>query len=94
MNDNKALEGLVVADFSQGVAGPYSGMMLAQAGATVNKIEPHDGDWARTLGTAYGDHCAHSIVVNLGKKSIALDLKTEEGLKLAKTMARDADVVL
>ncbi len=94
MNDNKALEGLVVADFSQGVAGPYSGMMLAQAGATVNKIEPHDGDWARTLGTAYGDHCAHSIVVNLGKKSIAVDLKTEEGLKLAKKMARDADVVL
>ncbi|WP_025900081.1 CaiB/BaiF CoA transferase family protein [Sneathiella glossodoripedis] len=94
MNDNKALEGLVVADFSQGVAGPYSGMMLAQAGATVNKIEPHDGDWARTLGTAYGDHCAHSVVVNLGKKSIAIDLKSEDGLKLAKKMASEADIVL
>ncbi|WP_169569374.1 CaiB/BaiF CoA transferase family protein [Sneathiella limimaris] len=95
MNDHdKPLEGLVVADFSQGVAGPYSGMMLAQAGATVNKIEPHNGDWARTLGTAYGDHCAHSVVVNLGKKSIAIDLKSEEGLKLAKKMAVEADIVL
>lgn len=94
MNDNKALEGLVVADFSQGVAGPYSGMLLAQAGATVNKIEPHGGDWARTLGTGYGDHCAHSIVVNLGKKSLALDLKSEEGLKLAKKIASEADVIL
>lgn len=94
MNDDKALDGLVVADFSQGVAGPYSGMMLAQAGATVNKIEPRDGDWARTLGTAYGDHCAHSVVVNLGKKSLALDLKSEDGLKLAKKIASEADIVL
>lgn len=94
MNDDKALEGLVVADFSQGVAGPYSGMMLAQAGATVNKIEPHTGDWCRTLGTAYDDHCAHSVVVNLGKKSLALDLKSEHGLKLAKKIASEADIVL
>ncbi|MBO6826238.1 MAG: CoA transferase [Sneathiella sp.] len=94
MNDDKPLEGLVVADFSQGVAGPYSGMMLAQAGATVVKVEPLSGDWARTLGTMYEDHCAHSLVVNLGKKSIALDLKSEDGLALAKELAVKADIVL
>jgi crotonobetainyl-CoA:carnitine CoA-transferase CaiB-like acyl-CoA transferase len=94
MNDDKPLEGLIVADFSQGVAGPYSGMMLAQAGASVTKIEPMDGDWARTLGTGYDDHCAHSLVVNMGKKSIAIDLKSEDGLALAQEFAQKADIVL
>ncbi|MEP3245626.1 MAG: CoA transferase [Sneathiella sp.] len=94
MNDIQALEGLKIADFSQGVAGPYSAMMLAQAGATVTKVEPLDGDWCRTLGTMIEDHCAHSLVVNLGKKSVALDLKSEEGLKAAKQIAEEADVIV
>jgi len=94
MNVDNALEGLVVADFSQGVAGPYSAMMLGQAGASITKVEPHDGDWGRTLGTAYGDYCAHAIVVNLGKKSIALDLKSEDGLKIARDIAQNADIVI
>ncbi|MFT6559327.1 CaiB/BaiF CoA transferase family protein [Sneathiella sp.] len=94
MNDSKPLSGLKIADFSQGVAGPYSAMMLAQGGADVTKVEPLDGDWARTLGTMIDDHCAHSIVVNLGKKSISLDLKTEEGLKIAKQIAAEADVLI
>ncbi|WP_169545743.1 CaiB/BaiF CoA transferase family protein [Sneathiella aquimaris] len=94
MNDSKPLSGLKIADFSQGVAGPYSAMMLAQGGADVTKVEPLDGDWARTLGTMIDDHCAHSIVVNLGKKSISLDLKTAEGLKIAKQIAAEADVLI
>ncbi len=94
MNDTQALNGLKIADFSQGVAGPYSAMMLAQAGATVTKVEPLDGDWCRTLGTMIEDHCAHSLVVNLGKKSISLDLKSEDGLKIAKQIAEEADVVV
>ena len=45
--------GLKVVDLSQGVAGPYCGMLLAQHGADVIKVEPTgDGDWARTLGHA------------------------------------------
>ena len=94
MNDIKAYEGLKVADFSQGVAGPYSAMMLAQGGATVTKVEPIDGDWCRTLGKMIDDHCAHSVIVNLGKKSISLDLKSEEGLKIAKQIADEADIVV
>jgi len=94
VNDTQALNGLKIADFSQGVAGPYSAMMLAQAGATVTKVEPLDGDWCRTLGTMIEDHCAHSLVVNLGKKSISVDLKSEDGLKVAKQIAEEADVVV
>lgn len=94
MSDMKELSGLKIADFSQGIAGPYSAMLLAQAGASVTKVEPLDGDWARTLGAANGDYCAHAVTTNLGKKSIALNLKSEEGLKIAKKIAAEADVVI
>ena len=72
--------GLKVVDLSQGVAGPYCGMLLAQYGADVIKVEPVEGgDWARNLGVLYGDQCAYSIPANLGKRSIALDLKPDAG---------------
>src|ERR1700730_19017153 len=72
--------GLKVVDLSQGVAGPYCGMLLAQHGANVIKVEPTgEGDWARTLGKRYGDQSAYSIPSNLGKRSVALDLKSGAG---------------
>ena len=72
--------GLKVIDLSQGVAGPYCGMLLAQHGANVIKVEPTgEGDWARTLGRRYGEHTAYSIPTNLGKRSIAVDLKSHAG---------------
>ena len=58
MSYERPYEGLKVIDFSQGVAGPYCGMLLAQHGAEVIKIEPKDGDWARNLGQEYGQHSA------------------------------------
>jgi crotonobetainyl-CoA:carnitine CoA-transferase CaiB-like acyl-CoA transferase len=85
--------GLKVIDLSQGVAGPYCAMMLAQYGANVIKVEPIDtGDWARGLGTKYGDHTAYSIPSNIGKRSIALDLKQESGRAVLWRMIQDADV--
>ena len=88
-------KGLKVVDLSQGVAGPYCAMMLAQYGANVMKVEPTDtGDWSRTLGTIYGDHTAYSIPANLGKRSIALDLKSEAGKALLWRMIEGADVFL
>ena len=72
--------GLKVVDLSQGVAGPYCAMLLAQYGANVIKVEPtENGDWSRGLGVRYGDNTAYSIPSNLGKRSIALDLKQEAG---------------
>ena len=72
--------GLKVVDLSQGVAGPYCAMLLAQYGANVIKVEPtENGDWSRGLGIRYGDNTAYSIPSNLGKRSIALDLKQDAG---------------
>ena len=83
MSYEKPYEGLKVIDFSQGVAGTYCGMLLAQYGAEVIKVEPKDGDWARNLGQEYGQHSAFSVTGNMGKKSIVFDLKnqTTDGLR-------------
>ncbi len=86
-------QGLKVIDLSQGVAGPYCAMMLAQYGANVIKVEPTDtGDWARGLGTKYGDHTAYSIPANIGKRSVALDLKQESGRAVLWRLIEGADV--
>ena len=84
MSYQKPYRGLKVIDFSQGVAGPYCGMLLAQHGAEVIKIEPKDGDWARNLGQEYGEHSAFSVAANLGKKSIILASICKNSSNLAK----------
>ena len=75
-----AYDGITVLDFTQGVAGPHASMLLALHGADVIKIEPPEGDWGRALGELKGDHCAHSVAFNRGKRSIALDLKSADGI--------------
>ena len=87
--------GITVLDLSQGIAGPYCGMMLAQQGADVIKVEPViGGDWARQLGIIYDDQTAYSITGNLGKRSLALDLKSEVGKGILKKLAETADVFM
>lgn len=87
--------GLKVVDLSQGVAGPYCGMLLAQNGADVIKVEPTgEGDWSRTIGKRYGVHTAYSVPTNLGKRSIALDLKAAEGKDVLWRLIAGADVLL
>jgi crotonobetainyl-CoA:carnitine CoA-transferase CaiB-like acyl-CoA transferase len=87
--------GLKVVDLSQGVAGPYCGMLLAQHGADVIKVEPTgEGDWSRTLGKRYGTHTAYSLPTNLGKRSIALDLKSDAGKDVLWRLVAGADVLL
>ena len=80
MLDDLAFTGLKVLDMAQGVAGPHCGMLLAQHGAEVIKVEPLGGDWGRQLGKRYGDFSAFGAVYNRGKKSVALDLKQRPGL--------------
>ena len=94
MSFERAYEGLRVVDLSQGVAGPYCGMLLAQHGADVIKVEPSDGDWARKLGEEYGDHTAFSIAANLGKRSIVVDLKSDEGRAVVDKLVDGADVFI
>jgi len=95
MSYDAPFAGLKVVDLSQGIAGPYCAMLLAQYGAEVIKVEGiGDGDWARTLGARYGSHSAYSIIGNLGKKSIAVDLKTEPGKQVLWRLVKGADVFL
>jgi crotonobetainyl-CoA:carnitine CoA-transferase CaiB-like acyl-CoA transferase len=85
--------GLKVIDLSQGVAGPYCAMLLAQYGADVIKVEPvAGGDWSRGLGRVYGDQTAYSIPANLGKRSLALDLKSDAGRTVLWRLLQGADV--
>lgn len=94
MSFERPYEGLRVVDMSQGVAGPYCAMLLAQHGADVIKIEPKDGDWARSLGQEYGDHSAFSIAANLGKRSLVIDLKHKDSQSIIDKMIFDADVFI
>jgi crotonobetainyl-CoA:carnitine CoA-transferase CaiB-like acyl-CoA transferase len=95
MSYDAPFAGLKVVDLSQGVAGPYCAMLLAQHGADVIKVEPTgEGDWSRTLGKRYGGHTAYSIPANLGKRSIALDLKSAEGKEVLWRLIGGADVLL
>lgn len=88
------LEGVQVFDISQGVAGPYCGLLLALQGAQVTKVEPPEGDWLRHLGQRVGDHSPHSWYLNRAKTSITLDLRQEAGRKEAVRLAAQSDVVL
>jgi crotonobetainyl-CoA:carnitine CoA-transferase CaiB-like acyl-CoA transferase len=86
--------GLRVLDLGQGIASPYCAMLLAVYGAEVIKIEPPEGDWSRYLGTTYGSHTALSAVFNRGKRSLCLDLKQEAGIRIARKLAGDCDVLI
>jgi len=96
MNYHAAFAGLKVVDLSGGVAGPSCAMMLAQHGADVIKVEtPHNGgDWSRILGRTYHDHSAFSLFGTLGKRSLALDLKTAEGKEVLWRLIKGADVFI
>jgi crotonobetainyl-CoA:carnitine CoA-transferase CaiB-like acyl-CoA transferase len=96
MGYDNAFAGIKVIDLSGGVAGPSCAMMLAQHGADVIKVETphHGGDWSRILGRTYQDHSAYSLYGTLGKRSLALDLKTHEGKQVLWRLVRDGDVFI
>ncbi len=85
-----------VIDLTGGVAGPSCAMMLAQHGADVIKVEtPHGGgDWSRILGRTYEDHSAFSVYGTLGKRSVAIDLKTPEGTQILWRLLEGADIFM
>jgi crotonobetainyl-CoA:carnitine CoA-transferase CaiB-like acyl-CoA transferase len=83
------LEGVDVLDFTQSIAGPICTQSLSALGANVVKIEPPDGDAFRPLinGSMFA-------ACNRGKRSLCLDLKSEEGADLARELTAEADVVI
>lgn len=94
MSDPKPLSGRLVLDISQGIAGPYCGMLLAEQGARVIKVEPPGGDWMRALGAGVGGVSTSSLYYNRGKESLRLNLKDERSLAAALTLAARADVLI
>ncbi len=94
MSYDSPYAGVRVLDLSQGVAAPHCGMLLAQHGADVIKVEPPGGDWARGLGATYGEHSALSATYNVGKRSIALDLKSPAAVAAVLRIAEGCDVAL
>ncbi|MGF1648331.1 MAG: CaiB/BaiF CoA transferase family protein [Kineosporiaceae bacterium] len=90
------LTGIVVADFSRVLAGPYATMLLADLGAEVVKVErPGHGDDTRQWGPPYSDGVStYFRGVNRGKRSVAWDLATAEGLAAARDLVRRADVLV
>ena len=95
MDDDLPFEGVKVLDLSQGIAGPYCAMHFARNGANVVKLEPPgNGCWSRQLGKPIGDQTAHSITVHRGKRSLAVDLKTADGLEIAKKLAADCNILV
>ncbi|MEV0164319.1 CaiB/BaiF CoA transferase family protein [Nonomuraea fuscirosea] len=89
------LSGVLVADFSRVLAGPYATMLLADLGADVVKVEGPSGDDTRSwTPPARGTASTYYLGVNRGKRSIALDLRQEGDAGLARELARRADVLV
>lgn len=88
------LEGLKVVEAASFLSGPMAGMMLADLGATVIKVEPPRGDPYRRFGRAYGDSSLVFKAANQNKQSVSLDLKSEEGMHALLELLADADVFI
>jgi CoA:oxalate CoA-transferase len=92
------LKGIRVLDLSRVMSGPYCTSMLADLGAEVIKIESPAGDEARGFGphvtTEMGEESAYFLLLNRGKKSVTVDLKTVEGVALIGDLAERSDVLI
>ncbi|SNS27035.1 Crotonobetainyl-CoA:carnitine CoA-transferase CaiB [Geodermatophilus saharensis] len=89
------LAGLLVADFSRVLAGPYATMLLADLGAEVVKVEGPGGDDTRTWQPPVRDGVStYYLGVNRNKRSVVLDLKDAGDAALARELARRADVLV
>lgn len=95
-SDARPLEGVRVLDLCRVVSGPFATMQLGDLGADVAKVEsPGQGDESRSYGPPFVEgESAYYMSVNRNKRSIAIDLKSAEGRKLALDLAARADVVI
>jgi crotonobetainyl-CoA:carnitine CoA-transferase CaiB-like acyl-CoA transferase len=89
------LAGLLVADFSRILAGPYASMLLADMGAEVVKVESPTGDDTRSWVPPVRDgRSTYYLAINRNKRSVALDFKDAHDVALARELASRADVVI
>jgi len=90
-----SLEGIRVLDLSRFIAGPYCSMMLGDMGAEVVKIEPPgEGEYARRAQPAFGGTSLYTFIVNRNKKSVAIDLRSDDGKAVLRDLVTRADVLV
>jgi crotonobetainyl-CoA:carnitine CoA-transferase CaiB-like acyl-CoA transferase len=92
----RALEGLRVVDLTRHMAGPFATLVLSDHGADVVKVESlPDGDASRRSGSDYlGSEAALFLLWNRGKRSLAVDLRSPDGVEIVRDLAREADVLV
>ncbi len=88
------LDGVLVVEFGNLIAAPYAGMLLADLGARVIKVEPLSGDLGRQFGPHQNGESAFFMAVNRGKESVALDTRDWVSKRVLDNLVRKADVVL
>ena len=88
------LEGVVVIDLGQVYQGPYAGFLMAQAGATVIKVEPPTGEPVRHRARISKGNAVPFAMLNANKRNISLNLKSPEGVTVLKELAAKADVLI
>src|SRR5712692_7703335 len=87
------LDGIIVVDLTQNVAGPYCTQLLGDFGATVIKIErPDGGDDVRRFAPLWHGESAPYLCYNRNKSSICIDLNHRRGPEIVRRLARDADI--
>lgn len=96
MDRTAPLDGILVADFSRILAGPLAAQTLGDLGADVIKVEAPGGDDTRGWGPPFAADgtATYALAANRNKRSIALDLKDADDLRLARRLAGRADVVI
>ncbi len=89
------LKNIKIIDLTRFVAGPHCALVLSDLGAEVIKIEkPEKGDDLRIIGPKLSDISLWAAVLNRGKKSLSLNLKTKEGRQILSKLIKEADVIL
>lgn len=88
------LHGTVVVELGNLIAAPYAGMLLADLGARVIKVEPPGGDLGRRFGPYIGGESAFFMAVNRGKESVAMDTKDWVSKRVLDNLVRKADVLV
>lgn len=93
--DDAPLEGIRIIEITHMLAGPYSGMLLADMGADVIKIETGTGDLGRQMGARYiGEQSVYFASLNRNKKSVCIDLASDEGQKTLHALVKDSHALI
>jgi crotonobetainyl-CoA:carnitine CoA-transferase CaiB-like acyl-CoA transferase len=93
-NSALPLRGLRVLEYAQYVAGPFAGMLLADLGADVIKVEPPQGDAWRHYEPFDPGESRYFYALNRNKRSVVIDLKDDEGRRSSRALLRSADAVI